>query len=158
MKNPLDNLAEICEDILKEEGILVVSFNHYEASSLYDNFSSIVAGNRSSKTIANDAQMLKYLSDKRNHELEPYFVTYDSVFHKMRKSVLTTERRPQLWHLYYPSKLVAHLNMLNFKIDAKNFTNGFVSILTKSTFVEQTNNLADIMGCLLYTSPSPRDS
>jgi hypothetical protein len=148
-RDPLSTIAEICDDILKEEHIRVKSFHYKDTKQNFDHFSSLAQGRRSPITIANDVQMIYFLNDKKNHDLEPYFVTYDSLFFSMREYVLKGKSRNQFWHLYYPSRFVAHLNLLEFKIDSRNLTNGFMSILTKNNFVEETQELADVMSSFM---------
>ncbi|OAV45692.1 hypothetical protein [Lewinella sp. 4G2] len=142
---PLGILAEICDDILNDENITVKHFHYDDTRKLFDHFTLRAEGKRHHKTIANDVQMISYLSDKREHELEPYFITYDSLFFIMREYVLQEKSRNQFWHLYYPSRFVAHLNLLEFKVDSRNLTNSFISILTKESFVSETSELADVM-------------
>ncbi|MDF1868685.1 MAG: hypothetical protein P1U70_27925, partial [Saprospiraceae bacterium] len=142
---PLDRIAEVFEAHLVDVGVEVEFFDDYETSDLFNEFESISSGKRGAKPISNDVQMIAFLSDKRSHELEPYFVTYDSVFVRMRDYAFNAIRRPQFWHLYFPSRFVAHLNMLNFRIDAKSFTDDFISILSKTSFIDETSTLADVM-------------
>jgi hypothetical protein len=142
---PLDKIAEVCQSILKSEGIEVVFFDEYETTKLFQKFESISNSKRGARTISNDVQMIAYLSDQINHELDPYFITYDSLFIKMRQFTLDEIKRVQFWHVYFPSRFIAHINMLNFKVDAKSFTDDFISILSKTNFTDDTSMLADVM-------------
>lgn len=142
---PLEKIAEVCESILRGEGISVEFFENYDTLQLSSKFESISNGKRGARTISNDVQMIAFLSDRTKHELDPYFITYDSLFIKMREYAIKEIRRVQFWHVYFPSRFIAHMNMLNFKIDAKSFTDDFISILSKTNFTDDTSTLADIM-------------
>lgn len=104
---------------------------------------------RQETTVNNDAIMLTYLSTKNNHEVEPLFITWDTIFYDARKKYFDKFRGCELWHLFSPGKLLNHISLLEFEVNPESLTKDFYSILYSSDLQSKAENIMDSLTTLL---------
>jgi len=139
----LKYLADICYEHLEEMDVQVIQNKNYDTGDLFKYTKKELRFERADILVGSDSNMVHFLSDRFVHSNDPYFVTWDTMFYKTRKYFLGKNKKSQFWHLYSPPRIVGHLNLVNFTIDAKSFTREFISIISSSKFRQDTANLVD---------------
>jgi hypothetical protein len=118
------------------------------AFEIFKNSLTISGKLRPEITIGNDAILMTYLSSRANHEFEPIFTTWDTAFYEARKRYFAKFRGSNSWHLFSPAKLLNHLSLLEFEVNAQSLTNDFLSILYSPENTSKADNFLDAMSNL----------
>lgn len=150
------NYMHISIDLIREylQNIGIESFEIPRKSSnsafdIFKNSTTLHSKSRHEVTISNDAKMLVYLSSDRENGFDSIFTTWDSVFYDARKKYISKFRGSNHWHIFSPAKLLNHLSLLEFEINAESITNEFISILDATKFQENTTHFLDKINTLL---------
>ena len=136
-RNFLQNTSQIVCALLYEIGIDVVEIPIYQTEDTFELVKNalLMEGKiKGVEQIKNDTIMLTFLADKNSHENEPTFSTWDNTFFPIRKKYINKNRNSKMWHLFTPSKILTHLQLLEFKIDSKSIAHDFLTIIDDYEF------------------------
>lgn len=149
-------VSSIITPILEGEyiGVEVISLPPYTIDSAFEDFKNSLKFPRSPEVINNDAKMICYLSDRTRHVTQPIYATWDMTFFDARKKFLTKHKGSQMWHLFTPSKLINHFQLLEFKINAESATNDYLAII--DNLKEKTKSTLDAVSDLLNINKEER--
>ena len=141
--------------IMETMQISVIELPRYELSDAR----SIIERNskgRKDRSIINDAIMLEFLSDGEEHTNEPFLSTWDKTLINSRVEFIRERRIRNYWYAYYPSKLLNHLSLLDFNVNAEAMTMEFMSIVEAMNFSEKTKGFLYELIDLLDITPNDK--
>lgn len=128
----------------------------YDKSAAVDAIDSVIYSeiyykSRPKNVIDNDAIMLCHLCNKDLHIIEPFFLTWDKLFVKFRKSYINKNKRNEIstFHLFNPARFISHLSLTKFKINPTAITNDFLSIIDSYNTEEKNNTFWDVINKFL---------
>ena len=99
---------------------------------------------KSGLPLANDSWMGAFLFRNQDSQ-KPIFVTSDKSFEQYRRSYIEKYRRGRsfTWHLMSPSKMVNHIDFMDFKINSDNFTDDMMCMVETDEVKDKTMNIID---------------
>ncbi|HMG68577.1 MAG TPA: hypothetical protein VK588_12855, partial [Chitinophagaceae bacterium] len=100
---------------------------------------------RPKHSIDNDTLMMCHLCNGDLHTVEPFFLTWDKMFSKFRKSYLEKYKRGNTisFHLFNPARFLNHYSLINIKINTKALTDDFLSIMDSNNVHKKTQTIWD---------------
>lgn len=143
-----DNIINFLEsDELQIEVETIPQYDKFHAVSIIENvlLSERFYKDRPKNVIENDAYMLCHLCNNEIHIIEPFFLTWDKLFVKFRKSFIDKHKRNNIttFHLFNPARFISHLALTKFKINPQAITNDFLSIMDSYNSYEKNNTFWD---------------
>jgi uncharacterized protein YutD len=95
--------------------------------------------------ISNDALMLIHLTNSDFHVMEPFFLTWDKLFTKYRKSYINKYHRRKIisFHLSSPARFINHFNLINLKINPIAIANDLLSFIETNDLQYTTQTIWD---------------
>lgn len=143
-------------ELLERQEIYALTLPNYNIESAYNDFKNSLKYPRPTETMNNDSKMICFLSDKGQHSTEPIFATWDMNFSEARKKFLKKNPHSQPWHLFTPSKLINHFQLLDFKINAESATNDYLTIIDSSNLRDKTKFTLDAVSDLFNINKEER--
>jgi hypothetical protein len=100
---------------------------------------------KSKQALKNDSWIILFLNDSQAHEVEPFFVTWDSAFKIYRKEFKDQFERekPIIWHQYTPSSFINSINLSQLKIDPKTSHEQLLGMIEEEKLVNKTKTIFD---------------
>jgi len=157
-KNYLSKISNSVREIIETSGfhIKVVDLPSYQYEVAFEEFKNALPFPRPPETINNDAKLICHLSSKNSHNNEPILATWDTIFFSVRRKYLSKNKNAGKWHLFTLSKLINHLQLLEFKINPESVTNDFLTLSDSFNISEKTKQTLDIFNELFDISKEER--